>query len=124
MWGGSFYLITVFLFHLTFFIFVPRTHVPGSGDMGPISAWILIGLYWLLQFIPLSVLSMAAILFPAIRDALNAWASDAIKFWAGNATTFWAFILYIFYATLVYALIGISVSKTIEFVKNAKGKPK
>lgn len=122
--GSGFYLAGMFLLHLAFWIFVPTEHIPGSGDMGPLSAWILMPLYWLINGPPLLILYIFSKAFSETRDILNSWAGNAMSIWAGNTTMIWEFITYLFYSAVIYAFLGMAITIVIQYLRDTKYGPK
>lgn len=125
---GSLYLLLLLILHLGFLTFVSKSHIPGTGDMGSLSEWILIGLYWILQSLPLLLLYFLVTLFPGSRDAINLWATHAMEFWVGQPASFMEFILFILYSTVIYscigAVLGYSIKRLMEMRKGNPNDPK
>jgi hypothetical protein len=95
-------------------MFVPRIPPPGSGDMGTFLGWILFGFFWLLEFVPFSLLRL--VLYQMAGFTYRFPAPETISDLQGA----WSVCLYIGYATIFYILLGVTIAKVIEFFKGTK----
>lgn len=103
--GGGLHIGIVLLIILAAFLFVPRTTPPGSGDMGPASAWILYALYSLIELIP----NWVAYLLTGVKDL------------GEPRPKIWIWFLFVVYTTLFYSLVGIVIAEVIRRLRKQNG---
>jgi hypothetical protein len=110
--GGGLHIGIVLLIVLAALLFVPRTAPPGTGDQGTALAWILFGLYMLLEIIPLFIFRGIVSVFSGSNWKLPGELS--------NPREVFIWLLYLGYATIFYALLGIVFAIVIKSLKGVR----
>ena len=107
--GAGFHVSAVLFIIILALILIPGSSPPGSGDLGPVSAWILLALYGLLEFIPLFLL----------RTLLTVTTGTVWKLPGdvNSLSSILTWILYLIYATFFYGMLGIISSKIFENIR-------